>query len=100
MYIKEAHPVEGPRPSKRVEINQPKTFEERKEVAAKCVKELGLTMPVLIDDMKNTVATAYGAMPDRLFVVSPDAKIAFTGARGPKGFSVPALSLALATSAK
>jgi len=53
-------------------------------------------MPMLIDDMKDTVATAYGAMPDRLFVLTPDAKIAFTGARGPKGFSVDALSLALA----
>ena len=36
--------------------------------------------------MKNATATAYNAMPDRLFVVGIDGKIAYRGARGPRGF--------------
>ena len=52
-------------------------------------------MPVLVDDMQNTVAGAYHAKPDRLFVVGADAKIAYRGARGPRGFDVAELAEAL-----
>ena len=54
-----------------------------------------LTMPQLVDDMKDTVAQAYNAMPDRLFILGADGKIAYRGARGPRGFKVTEMKQAL-----
>ena len=76
-------------------IAQPKTFERRKEVATSCVADLKLSIPVLVDDMKNSVANAYSAHPDRLFILTADGTIAFRGDRGPRGFSVDAMEKAL-----
>jgi len=39
-----------------------------------------------LDGMDNKVNTAYSGWPDRLFVVGHDGKIAYSGARGPRGF--------------
>ena len=52
-------------------------------------------MPCLVDDMKDTVAKAYNAMPDRLFVLKADGTIGFRGDRGPRGFDVDAMEKAL-----
>ena len=86
IYIREAHPNDGNRPNKAVDIRQPQSFEEREKVAGQCAAALSLSIPRYLDDMKNTVATAYHAMPDRLFAIGVDGKIAFRGARGPRGF--------------
>ena len=59
--------------------------------------DLKLSLPVLVDDMENTVAAAYHAMPDRLFIVGADGKIAYRGARGPRGFDVEEMEAALKT---
>ena len=72
-----------------------KTLEERKKVASECAKSLELNIPLLVDDMENTVANAYSANPDRLFIVNTDGKIAFAGERGPWGFDVDAMVTAL-----
>lgn len=80
-----------------MKIDQPKTYERRKEVAGKCIADLKLTMPVLVDDMQNTVANAYHAKPDRLFILGADGKIAYRGDRGPRGFDVDELGTALKT---
>ena len=45
--------------------------------------------------MANTVAKAYNAMPDRLFLIGADGRIAYRGARGPRGFKVDELAEAL-----
>jgi hypothetical protein len=65
-------------------------------VAGKCAAALGLQIPVYVDDMKNSVATAYDAMPDRLFFIGVDGKIAYRGARGPRGFKPEELAKKLA----
>ena len=65
-------------------------------MAGECVKALDLGMPVLVDDMKNSVATAYNAMPDRLFVLRADGTIGCRGDRGPRGFDVEAMAQSLA----
>ena len=95
IYLKEAHATDGPRPSREVKIAQHKTYGERVEAATGCVADLKLTMPLLIDDMKNTVGDAFHGHPDRLFVLSPDGKIAYRGDRGPRGFDVREMRLAL-----
>jgi hypothetical protein len=65
-------------------------------VAGKCAAALGLRIPVYVDDMKNSVATAYDAMPDRLFLIGVDGKVVYRGARGPRGFKPEELRKALA----
>lgn len=53
-------------------------------------------MPMLVDDMDDTVSKAYNADPDRLFVLHADGKIAFRGDKGPRGFDVAKMEEALA----
>ena len=84
VYIREAHPQDGRRPNPQVKIDQPKTHERRTEVAGQCVASLKLGMPVLVDDMQDTVAKAYNAMPDRLFILEADGTIGYRGDRGPR----------------
>jgi hypothetical protein len=95
VYVKEAHPTGSRRPAKHVEIPQPETLDERKDVANKCSGEIKLAMPMVVDDMSNNVATAYNALPDRLFILGADGRIAYRGDRGPRGFSVDGMEQAL-----
>ena len=95
IYIKEAHPTDGRRPSREVQIPQHKSLEERTKAATTCASTLNLTMPLLVDDMKNTVGDAFSGHPDRLFVLAPDGTIAYRGDPGPRGFSVPEMRAAL-----
>lgn len=46
--------------------------------------------------MQDTANTAYGAWPDRLYLVGRDGRIAYKGGRGPSGFRPEALEEALA----
>ena len=96
VYIREAHPTGSRRPARHVRIGQPSTFEERLEVAKKCSTEISLGIPQLVDDLENTVATAYAAWPDRLFILGKDSRIAYAGDRGPRGFRVDEMEAALA----
>ncbi len=45
-----------------------------------------LSIPGVVDDLKDTASAAYAAWPDRIFVVGTDLKIAYAGGRGPGGF--------------
>jgi hypothetical protein len=67
-------------------VKQPTTAIERLKVAQTACKALKLSMPCLLDDMKNSVGDKYSGWPDRLFVVGHDGKIAYSGGRGPRGF--------------
>ena len=95
VYISEAHAIDDPRPSRSVQIREHSTFEERSRVAEACAEALGLEIPLLIDDMENSVARAYAAHPDRLFILAPDGKVAYAGGRGPRGFDVDEMVTAL-----
>ena len=90
VYIREAHPV-GDRQAKSneksgIEIKQPKTVEERVVAANTCVLELKLSIPAVIDGMDNKAGMDYAAFPDRLYIVDKEGKIAYKGAKDPKGF--------------
>ena len=43
-------------------------------------------IPVLLDDVDDAVALAYGGWPDRLYLIGRDGRVAFQGERGPDGF--------------
>ena len=69
-----------------VVFDQPETFDEREHVAEACAVGIDLRIPTLIDDMDNTTGLAYSALPDRLYLVGTDGKIAYKSGRGPMGF--------------
>lgn len=73
--------------SEGVVIRQPITFPERESAAQSCSADMSLTMPIVVDDMENSVDNAYAGWPERLFVVGRDGKIAYAGDRGPFGFN-------------
>jgi len=85
IYIKEAHAADSRSPV-RGAPNQPKTLVERFTVASTCAKSMKLSIPFLIDDMKNSADKQYSGWPDRMYVIGGDGKVAYKGARGPWGF--------------
>ena len=70
---------------------QPRALSERAEVARICAERLGLTAPLLLDAMDNRTDRAYGAWPERLYVVARGGKVVYQGGKGPYGFSPPDL---------
>jgi len=90
VYIREAHPADGWQVNANVkagiEIDQPKTMEERIDVASECVREMKLSIPAIIDGMDNKVGEDYAGWPDRLYIVDKAGKIAYRGGKGPGGF--------------
>src|SRR5437879_7913374 len=67
-------------------INQPRKRDERVAVAQRCCSSLEITMPVLVDEIDDRVGHAYSGMPDRLYVIDRDGRVAYKGGRGPFGF--------------
>ncbi len=92
VYIREAHPTDGrpaPRDENRgIDVQTPRSFEERENVAKTCAAKLEFAMPVLVDGMDDGVGEAYAAWPDRLFIVDASGRIAYRGGKGPRGFDV------------
>lgn len=90
VYIQEAHPVDAWQVSSNVKDNvlfaSTTSVEDRSDVAGKCVKDLGIELPALIDTPDDRVERAYTAWPDRLYVVGEDGRIAFKSEPGPFGF--------------
>ena len=45
-----------------------------------------MTMPLVVDEMNDVVGHSYSGMPDRLYVIDTNGKVAYKGGRGPFGF--------------
>lgn len=99
IYIQEAHPTDGwqvpQNVNEKVLFAQPTTIEEREEAAAACMLHMAFDMPMMLDNMTNQVDEAYCALPERLYVLDADGRIAFRTAMGPWGFDVKAWEAAL-----
>ena len=74
---------------------QPKTFADRTAVADACALRLEFSIPTLIDDMENSTDQTYYALPDRLYLIGRDGRIAYRGAPGPWGFVAAELEKAI-----
>lgn len=61
-------------------------MEERIAAGQSCMLHLDLKMPALVDEMDDGVATAYNAVPERLYLVGVDGKIVYKGGIGPIDF--------------
>jgi hypothetical protein len=90
VYVREAHPTDGWRMASNdkagISIKQPKEKDERDGVARKCCKSLGITMPMVVDEMNDHVGHLYSGMPDRLYVIDRKGRVAYKSGRGPFGF--------------
>ena len=99
VYIREAHPEEGWVVSVNrdmdIRVNDPTTDSERHDVAATCALRLKIQIPVVIDAIDDNIARAYGALPDRLYLIGKGGRVAFKGSEGPAGFRPKELALAI-----
>ena len=99
IYVREAHPEDGwhmeSNDAAGVKVVQPKTEDERHEVAGVCRERIGLTMPLLVDGIDDAVGHAYSGMPSRLYVIERGGKVAYKSGRGPYGFKTGEFEQAL-----
>lgn len=90
VYIKEIHPTDGwqvkENDKDEVLYRQHQSMDERVEVGQTCMLKLALEMPALVDEMDDAVAQAYAAVPERLYLIGRDGKVAYKGGIGPMFF--------------
>jgi hypothetical protein len=90
VYVREAHPTDGWRMTGNdragISFLQPRKKDERESVAQKCCSTLQMSMPILVDEMDDRVGHTYSGMPDRLYLIDAQGKIAYKGGRGPFGY--------------
>ena len=91
VYIREIHPSDGWQVKENerdgVLFRQHQSFEERVEVGQACMLKTGLEAVALVDEMDDAVNLAYNAMPERLYLVGRDGRIAYKGGMGPMFFN-------------
>ena len=88
IYIIEAHPIGSASPYRGGEwtgkasvdqegfaLRQPITYEERVAQATQMVQELGITVPILIDEMDNPVWCTYGPAPNSAYLIDIEGSI-------------------------
>ena len=99
VYIQEAHPTDGWQVDSNVQegvlYRQHRTFEEREAVAQACSLDLHMPMAVLIEDIDNAIDEAYGAAPERLYLIDADGRVAYHGGAGPHFFDLDAWEQAI-----
>ncbi len=99
VYIQEAHTTDGWQvpinEQEGVVYEQPKTAAQREAVAEACAVGLKLSIPTLIDELTNEVDRAYAALPDRLYLIDADGRVAYRSGPGPWGFKPEVLEAAI-----
>ena len=99
VYIREAHPENGwvisMNREQDIAFNDPTSNNERLVAASSCALRLKITMPVVVDDIDDKIASAYGALPDRLYLIAKGGRVAYQGAPGPWGFDPKKLADAI-----
>lgn len=99
IYVREAHGDDGWRVPENltddIHFNEPRTDEQRTQVASVCQLSLDIKVPMLIDSIDNYVEETYIAKPIRLYVIDRDGVITYNGAQGPRGFDPDAFEAAL-----
>ena len=90
VYLREAHPTDGWKMSSNekagIRVAQPTTLEQRCEAANLCNSALAMGIPILVDDLDDTVGRAYSGFPDRLYLIDRDGRVVHKSGRGPFGF--------------
>src|SRR6266705_3209630 len=104
VYVQEAHPTDGWQTDSNVAegilFRQHQSYEEREAIATTCSLDLHLSMPVLVEEMDNAIDEAYGAAPERLYLVGADGRVAYHGGAGPHFFDFDTWEQAIAASVR
>ena len=101
VYVREAHPNDDGRPMARPNVQEnidlagAKSYEEKAEYGALCVRKLDIHFTTVIDEMDAKVEKNYAALPDRMYLVDKTGKIAYKSAPGPHGFLPEDLEVAI-----
>jgi hypothetical protein len=61
---------------------------DRQELAEICTASRQLTMPTVLDKLDNSVEIAYGAFPDRIYVLDSRGVVQYKTKPGPRGWDV------------
>jgi hypothetical protein len=100
VYVQEAHPTDGWQVESNVAagvlFRQHQGYDEREAVAATCSLDLHLSIPVLVEEMDNAIDAAYGAAPERLYLIGADGCVAYHGGAGPHFFDLETWEQAIA----
>lgn len=87
IYVLEAHPENGWRVPHNYEsginIPLPETLTERAAVAARCVREKKSSIPIALDDMKDSAMLSYAGSPERLYVIDSTGIVRHKSSIGP-----------------
>ena len=99
VYINEAHPTDIWQMQSNVKegvlFRDPKTKQEREDVANSCVRKLHIAIPALIDSIDNRVESEYTGWPDRLYLIGANGRVRFKSEPGPFGFEPKQLAAAI-----
>ncbi len=99
VYVREAHPSDGwwmqSNQSVGIDLKQPLDNLARRKVAEVCQQHLSVTIPFLVDTIDDKVGSTYSGMPNRLYLIDTQGRVAFKNGRGPFGFHPRQLEQAL-----
>jgi len=86
IYIREAHPTDGWDIGSENRLRDPRSMEERRQVAAQCDAALAYGINTYVDEIDDRVMLQYAAWPERLYLVGTDGCVCYAGGLGPSGF--------------
>ena len=69
-------------------FRQHQSHDERESVAQSCSIDLQIGLPIITDEMNNAIDEAYGAAPERLYLVDINGNVAYHGGAGPHFFDL------------
>jgi len=99
VYVQEAHPIDGWQVDSNISddvlYRQHQSFDEREEAAQSCTIGLHISIPTLVEEMDNAIDEAYGAAPERLYLMGKDGKVVYHGGAGPHFFDLEELDEAI-----
>lgn len=87
VYIREAHPSDGWVVPGWSALEDADDLAGRKTNGGSCKTKLSFPFPIAADTMDDAVACRWSGWPERLFVISKDGMIVYTGDQGPFGFN-------------
>jgi len=69
IYVREPHPGEN--------YGTHKTWEQKLQAAKDCRQQDGIQNPLIVDDLDGTMHRAYGSMPNMIYIVDKNGKVAY-----------------------
>ena len=75
-------------PQNNIEIPQHKSLKDRCEAAENLKKSSRCPVPIMVDMWDNEATEAYGAFPERLFIIQ-QGEIMYAGGTGPYNYVLP-----------